>query len=125
VSGGPVRVLIVDDQPIFASTLTHLLQDDRRLEVVGIAKDGPQAVDAALFEHADVVLMDLSLPTWGGVETMRRLLAIQPTTRVIVLTGLSSEEAKREALEAGAAAFLTKGNVQREVADMVVAVAAH
>jgi DNA-binding NarL/FixJ family response regulator len=115
----PIRVLIVEDQPVFASALKLWLDTRGGIEVVGVAGDGPEAIDLALLNHADVVLMDVGLPTVDGIETTRRLLAIKPETRVIVLTGQSEDEGKNAALEAGAVAFLTKGGVHEHVQDAV------
>jgi DNA-binding NarL/FixJ family response regulator len=115
----PIRVLIVEDQAIFATALKLWLDTRGGIEVVGIAFDGPEAVDMALLNHADVVLMDVGLPTVDGIETTRRLLAIKPDTRVIVLTGQSEADGKDAALEAGAVEFLTKGAVHEHVRDAV------
>jgi DNA-binding NarL/FixJ family response regulator len=118
----PIRVLIVDDHVLFAEALTTLLQRNDRIDVVGSASTGPDAIDQTLILHADVVVMDVGLPGIDGFEATRRLRTIAPNTRVIVLTGLSDSNLERRAADAGASALLTKGAADREVVDTIVAV---
>lgn len=118
-----VRVLIVDDHPMFVNAVRALLEGDPRVAVVGTEADGPAAVATAVAEDVDVVLMDHSLPTWGGIGTMQRLHALCPGIRVIVISGRSSDEIQTAALDAGAAGYLMKGDLHHEVADAVLAAA--
>jgi len=122
-SGDPaIRVLIVDDHALFAEALTTLLERNDRIEVVGSATTGPDAIDQALMKNADVVVMDVGMPGVDGLETTRRLRTIKPDTRVIVLTGLTDSDLEQRAADAGASALLTKGAADREVVDTIVAV---
>ena len=118
----PIRVLIADDHLLFAEALTTLLERNERIEVVGSAASGPDAIDQALMLHADVVVMDVGMPGIDGLETTRRLRTIKPETRVIVLTGLTESGLEQRAADAGASALLTKGAADREVVDTIVAV---
>lgn len=120
-----VRVLIVDDQEIFANALQLFLDGRDGIEVVGVARDGPQAIDLALMTGADVVLMDIGLPIFDGFEATRRLLAIKPSAKVIALTGLQEEEAASEARAAGAVAFMTKGAIHQEIVGVIHSAAHH
>jgi DNA-binding NarL/FixJ family response regulator len=117
-----IRVLIVDDHALFAEALTTLLERNDRIEVVGSATTGPDAIDQALMKNADVVVMDVGMPGVDGLETTRRLRTIKPDTRVIVLTGLTDSDLEQRAADAGASALLTKGAADREVVDTIVAV---
>jgi DNA-binding NarL/FixJ family response regulator len=117
-----IRVLIVDDHMMFAEALSTLLERNDRIEVVGCATSGPDAIDQALVKNADVVVMDVGMPGVDGLETTRRLRTIKPETRVIVLTGLTDSDIERRAADAGASALLTKGAADREVVDTIVAV---
>ena len=117
-----IRVLIVDDHALFAEALTTLLQRNERIDVVGAATTGADAIDQALMKDADVVVMDVGMPGLDGLETTRRLRTIKPDTRVIVLTGLTESDLEQRAQDAGASALLTKGAADREVVDTIVAV---
>ena len=117
-----IRVLIVDDHVLFAEALTTLLERNDRIDVVGSATTGPDAIDHALMKNVDVVVMDVGMPGVDGLETTRRLRTIKPDTRVIVLTGLTVSDLEQRAADAGASALLTKGAADREVVDTIVAV---
>ena len=115
-----VRVLVVDDHALFADALTMFLQRDERIEVVGVASSGQEAIDLAQARLADVVLMDIFMRGMDGLEATKRLRAIRPETHVIVLTGLTGEEIGVEAREAGADGHLQKGAVHDHVVDAVL-----
>jgi DNA-binding NarL/FixJ family response regulator len=117
-----IRVLIADDHLLFAEALSTLLERNERIDVVGAAASGPDAIDQALMLKADVVVMDVGMPGIDGLETTRRLRTIAPKTRVIVLTGLTDSDLEQRAADVGASALLTKGAADREVIDAIVAV---
>lgn len=114
-----IRVLIVEDHQIFADALRLLLDRTEGIEVVGIARDGGEAIDLACLADAQVVLMDIGLPNMDGLEATRKLLAIKPSARVIALTGQTEAEAKTAASAAGAIDFLTKGGIHDHVGDAI------
>ena len=107
-SPAPVRVLIVDDHPIFVQGLTAILAEDERFDVVGTATSGRDAVRLARETPTDVVLMDMSMPVLDGVAATRRLLEAQPTLRIIALSGHTDRLSRKAALEAGAVEFVSK-----------------
>jgi DNA-binding NarL/FixJ family response regulator len=114
-SNARVRVLVVDDQKLFADSLALFLAHEDRIEVVGVAASGQEAIDLALANGADVVLMDLFMPRMDGLEATKRLHSIRPETHVIVLSGLGEDDAAQQAREAGADAYLQKGRVHEQV----------
>jgi DNA-binding NarL/FixJ family response regulator len=101
-------VLLVDDHPLVRSGLSALLAASEHIEVVGEAADGRRAVALAGQLCPDVVLMDLSMPHLDGVSATRQILERSPVTRVVVLTSFTEDERRKDALAAGAAAYLVK-----------------
>src|SRR5439155_26468621 len=104
---GSVRVLVADDQKVVRDGLRLMLSLLDGIEVVGTAVDGDDAVRQAAATRPDVVLMDLNMPGCDGVEATRRLAAVLPETRVVVLTTYDDESWVLAALRAGARGYLT------------------
>jgi DNA-binding NarL/FixJ family response regulator len=122
-SDARVRVLVVDDQKLFADSLALFLAHEDRIEVVGVAESGQEAIDLALANAADVVLMDLFMPRMDGLEATKRLQSIRPETHVIVLSGLGEDDAAQQAREAGAHAYLQKGRLHEQIVEAILAAA--
>ena len=118
-----VRVLVADDHPVFRSGL-RLLLEDLDVEVVGEAADGEAAVELAVAERPDVVLMDLQMPGTSGLEATRRIAERAPDVRVLVLTMVEDDATLFAALRAGAAGYLLKGAGPDEIDRAVRGVAA-
>ena len=104
----PIRVLLVDDQPLFREGVHTLLSLQPDLEVVGEAGTGEEALRLAARLRPDVILMDLQMPVLDGVEATRRLRLTQPDCRVIALTTFDDDEYVFEGLRAGAIGYLLK-----------------
>jgi DNA-binding NarL/FixJ family response regulator len=102
------RIVVVDDHALFRVGIRQILDREADFEVVGEADDARSAVDAALETSPDVVLMDLSLPSPGGIETTSRIKRELPSTAIIVLAVEEDEDALFDAIKAGAAAFILK-----------------
>ncbi len=122
-SGRLVRVLIVDDHAIFAQAIQALLADEPRIEVVGVADTGAYALELADSLTPDVALVDAVMPGWDGLEVTRRLVGAHDELRVIVVSGVGGRQMEEDAIEAGAAAFLLKGNLQEQIASAILAAA--
>ena len=118
----PVRVLIVDDEPLFVETVEALLAGDQRVEVVGTASNGKQAVELVATLTPDVTLMDISMPILDGIEATRRIRERFPDACVLVLTGSSISADVDRARQAGVAAFLTKDRLGTQLVDAILEV---
>ena len=118
----PVRVLIADDEPLFVETVEALLADDDRVEVVGTAANGKQAVELATALTPDVTLMDISMPILDGIEATRRIRERLPNASVLVLTGSSISADVDRARQAGVAAFLTKDRLGTQLVNAILEV---
>ena len=107
-AGELTRILVVDDHALFRVGIANILEREPDLEVVGEAEDSRSAVDRALETSPDIVLMDLSLPSPGGIETTQRIKREIPATGIIVLAVNEDEDSLFDAIKAGAAAFILK-----------------
>jgi DNA-binding NarL/FixJ family response regulator len=114
-----ITILLVDDHQLVRAGLRALLESVDDLRVVGEAGDGDAAVDLAVAERPDVVLMDLSMPRVDGVEATRRLAAAGVDTRVVVLTSFADQPRVQAALAAGAVGYLLKDSDPRDVISAV------
>jgi DNA-binding NarL/FixJ family response regulator len=119
---GPARVLIADDEPLFVDTVRAVLSGDDRVEVVGTAANGHDAVDLAVALDPDVTLMDISMPMLDGIEATRRIREHLPDACVLVLTGSSISADIDRARQAGVAAFLTKDRIGTQLVDAILEV---
>ena len=103
-----VRVLLVDDHKVVRAGLKALLESTGRIDVVGEASSGEEAVDKARTLEPDIVIMDLAMPGMGGVRATRHITALGADTKVLVLTIHDEDEFLIPALDAGAEGFLNK-----------------
>jgi DNA-binding NarL/FixJ family response regulator len=118
-----IRVLIADDHRLFSQALEAILTADGRVEVVGQAADGAEAVKLAAALEPDVVLMDISMPLMDGFQATRQIRKQQPQARVLVLTGSDSRSDVDRAREAGAAGYVTKDRIAAELIEAILEIA--
>ncbi|GAC1579296.1 MAG: hypothetical protein NVS3B24_12800 [Candidatus Dormibacteria bacterium] len=123
-SNGIARVLIVEDHPLVAQALLHLLQEAEDLTVVGVANDGADAVRQAMETHPDVVLMDYHLPGQSGAYSVAEIRSSAPATFFLFLSADDTDSALLAAVEAGASGYLSKATRPELVLDAVRRVAA-
>jgi DNA-binding NarL/FixJ family response regulator len=120
----PIRVLIVDDQTLFRAGLGRLLHADPRIEIVGDAGDGAEAVKMAAALKPQVVLMDLKMPNLDGIGATREIVATCPDVKVLILTSFDADNQVIQALKAGASGYLLKdSNVESVVSSLLAVVA--
>ena len=123
-SSPAIRVLIVDDQTLFRVGLGRLLETDPRIEIVGEAADGAEAVRLAGSLKPDVVLMDLKMPNLDGIGATREIIAKQPEVKVLILTTFDADNHVIQALKAGASGYILKNSKVDAIVSSLVAVVA-
>ncbi|WP_127843067.1 response regulator transcription factor [Actinomyces wuliandei] len=114
-TSGPVRVIVVDDDPLTRSAILPLLRPREEFEVVAQADDGQEAVQVVAHHPADVVLMDLGMPVMDGIEATRRICAAAGHPHVVALTTWDVDDAVVRAIEAGAEGYLLKVSAPKEL----------
>lgn len=112
---GPFDVLLVDDVPDLRLLVKMGLERVPEFRVVAEAEDGVEAVELAELHQPDLVILDISMPRQDGLETLPKLLAASPNSRVIVLSGFQAERLAPLTEELGAVAYLEKGVSPREL----------
>lgn len=110
-----VSVLLCDDHRVVRAGLKALLDSTGRVDVVGEASSGDEAVDKVLALQPDIVIMDLAMPGMDGIRATRRITGLGLGTRVLVLTIHDEEEYLEPALDAGAAGFLNKSVADTDI----------
>jgi two-component system, NarL family, nitrate/nitrite response regulator NarL len=118
-----IRVLIADDHRLFAEALEAILGGDTRIDVVGHASDGAEAVRLAKTLEPDIVLMDISMPVMDGIEAARTIRQEDGGARILMLTGSNSRSDVDRARTAGAAGYVTKDRIAAELIDAIVEIA--
>jgi DNA-binding NarL/FixJ family response regulator len=103
-----IRVLVADDQSMVRAGFRMLLAGEDDIEVIAEASNGLEAVDQAARFHPAVILMDIRMPQLDGLEASRRILAADPSARILILTTFDLDEYVYEALRAGASGFVLK-----------------
>ncbi|TML84651.1 MAG: response regulator transcription factor [Actinobacteria bacterium] len=119
-----IRVLIADDHRLFAEALQAILDADDRIDVVGHAGDGREAVQLAAQLQPDIVLMDISMPVMDGIEAAREIRSSNGGASVLMLTGSNSRADVDRARQAGAAGYVTKDRIAAELIDAILEVVA-
>ncbi len=114
-----ITVMLVDDHRVVRQGLSDFLELQDGIEIVGEAASGEEGVQLARELLPDVVLMDLVMPGIDGVETTRRIKAVSPSTRVIVLTSFADDDKVFPAIKAGAISYLLKDISPEELAHAI------
>jgi DNA-binding NarL/FixJ family response regulator len=115
VQAEPLRVLLVDDHPLFLDGLEFLLSGAEGIEVVARAETGTAAVREAEALQPDVIVMDLNMPEMNGIDATRTIVQTSPHIAVLVLTMFDDDESVFAAMRAGARGYLLKGAAHDEI----------
>jgi two-component system nitrate/nitrite response regulator NarL len=109
-SPSPVDVILVDDHPLFTRGLSLLLPEvsGGRVRVVGVTDDASAAAALVQRARADVAVVDVQMPPPGGARAVAAIRRVEPTVRVVAMSGMADDDAAVEALRAGAGSFLPK-----------------
>ncbi len=105
---GLIRVMIVEDHPLFSTGLKRVLEMEDDIEVVAEARTGKEAVEKAVTVHPDVIIMDVNLPEMNGLQATREITSRLDNVGVIVITAYHDDEQLFHALRAGAMAYYSK-----------------
>ena len=118
-----VKVLIADDHRLFAEALEAILAADDRIELVGLAGDGEEAVRMAEEQRPDVILMDISMPLMDGIAAAKVIKAADDDVSILMLTGSNDRSDVDRARKAGAAGYVTKDRIAAELVEAILQVA--
>ncbi|MCZ6490684.1 MAG: response regulator transcription factor [Acidobacteria bacterium] len=118
----PISILLADDHRIVRQGLRRILEEHSRMEVVGEASDGREAVQMALDKEPDIIIMDVAMPRLGGMEAIRQISKRLPAAKVLVLSMYSDESYVVQMLEAGAKGYLLKDSADTDLVEAVLAV---
>jgi DNA-binding NarL/FixJ family response regulator len=121
-SSRPIRIVCVDDHPIVREGLASIFALQPDMELAGTAESGARALEVFRDVRPDVVLVDLRLPDMSGHELTRKLLALEPKVRIIILTSFEGDADIERALAAGAYGYVVKGIVREELLSAIRAV---
>ena len=118
----PITILIADDHPLMRSGLAAVLGDDARFRIVGQASNGLEAVEMFRRLRPDVTLMDVQMPEMDGVEATKAICHETPGARIIVFTTYRGDVQARDAMHAGAKAYLLKSAIPTDLIEAIEAV---
>jgi DNA-binding NarL/FixJ family response regulator len=121
-SAPEIRLLLVDDHAVVRDGIAALIQPEPDMVVVGEASNGAEGIEAYHRLRPDVTLMDLQMPVKNGVEAITAIRGASPSARIIILTTYEGDVQAVNALKAGAAGYLLKSSLRRELLDTIRAV---
>lgn len=121
-AGAVIRILVVDDHPLLRDGVEAVVRGEADMTLVGEADSGEQAVEMFRRLHPDVTLMDLKMPGMKGIDAIYEIRSGSPAARIIVLTTYPGDVQAVQALKAGAAGFLLKSMLRKDLLDAIRAV---
>jgi DNA-binding NarL/FixJ family response regulator len=121
-SSGTIRILAVDDHPVFRQGIAGLIEGQADMTLVGEASNGREALQQFRAHQPDVTLMDLQMPEMNGLDALITIRGESPEARIIVLTTYAGDMQVLRAIKAGARAYLLKNTLHKELVDTIRAV---
>ena len=115
----PLRILLADDNDTFRHGLRKLLESDARLQVIGEAREGEEAVNMAIRLAPDLVLMDIRMPGQDGLAAARAIRACCPGAKIIILSSHDTPALREEARHAGVHTYLLKSEASDDILHQV------
>ena len=115
----PIRLLIVDDEPLFVEMVQAMLGAEQGFEIVGTAADGEEGVRLAAELNPDVIVMDISMPIMNGIDATREIREKDPAASILILTGGTNVAEIDNARTAGAGGYLTKDRIANDLVDEI------
>nr|WP_314586816.1 response regulator transcription factor [Paenibacillus terrigena] len=115
----PIQVAIIDDQPFVRHGLSYIINAQEDMEVVGEAANGREAVDLATRTRPQVLLMDVQMPEYSGIDATREILSLLPDSKIVILTTFDTEEYVYGGIRAGAVGYLLKDAAPDELIDAI------
>lgn len=122
MTAAPIRVLTVDDHPLLREGIAAVIDGQDDMTLVGEASNGAEAIDRHRALLPDVTLMDVQMPAMNGIDAIRAIRADCPTARIIVLTTYEGDALASRAIKAGAAGYLLKGMLRKDLLETIRAV---
>ena len=116
----PIRIVVIDDSPLYRRTIRKILEKQPNLKIVAEAGDGVYGIQAVKTHKPDVVIMDVTLPILNGIEATRRIKSRLPNVRVIILSMHDLESISETAFKAGACRCLPKGCSPKEITEAIM-----
>jgi DNA-binding NarL/FixJ family response regulator len=118
----PIRLLVVDDHPLFRSGVAALVANHPDIVLVAEASDGREGVEQFRAHNPDITLMDLQMPSMSGIDALMAIRELQPAARVIILTTYSGDIQVLRAMKAGAQGYLVKNLLHKDLLATIRAV---